>query len=674
MASQNKKGRSVFHYFRIVLVSFSVVVTIAVVLLMVIHQTKNYRDSVEKVREERIAEAMNFVQNMVAIESEYVTRVRDSFDRKKVLSLEQNVQEAHNLATTIYEENRNVMTINQIKRLIIKSIASLNSSSTRQHVSINTIDGVGVYNPNTPRFDGINMLEIKDRTGAYFVKEEIDIVTKRGEGFRYATDTLTRETKVVFVKEFAPLDWYFVSLVYPTDYYGELVSEVASRVSVKFFGYKGDAFVIEDDGKAITTRGKIYDKLEYFNFVTSEDPAARKAFQLMQDSLAKNPSGSFVRYAWYMRDGEGASGKLVATDKISYVKRDLTLGWIIGAGFFVSEIDAEINEQVKNLQGDFYKNLFQIIIVFIFVIVLELFLLRWGEGKVKHDFSAFVAFFKTSSEELDYLDLNQVNLYEFRELGEVANKMILARQQVENKLLDEQKKAKEADLLKSSFLANMSHEIRTPMNAIIGFSNFLTEDLSIEERKEFTTLIRTSGENLLNLIDSIIDFSKIEVGQISLKEEVVRYDKLCSALYAKYNSIIETEGLAIEFKIENALPVHFHSMTDEHRLKQILQHLIDNAFKFTSKGLVSLSVEQKLDRIYFKVTDTGVGISPENQDVVFDRFTQLESTLSRNYGGTGIGLAISAKLVDMLGGKIWVESELGKGSVFQFYIPMIDGI
>ncbi|MFV0366093.1 MAG: cache domain-containing protein [Mangrovibacterium sp.] len=671
MSPKRFANKSIFDYFRFRLIGFSILSIVVIVLVFGFYQVRRYQDSADKVREEKIATAQYFVQNMVAIESSYITKVKGSFDERKVLDIETNVQEVYDLASMIYRENRHKMTHAQIKRLIIKSIASLASSSTRQCVSINSTEGIGVYNKNSPQFDGKDLTKIKDRSGSYFVQDELEIVHKRGEGFRYVTDTLTNQLKVVYVKEFPELDWYFVSLVYPSDYYDELVDEIASKMSVNFFDYKADVFIIKDDGRAITTRGKIYGSDEYLNIAILSDPAAREAFRLMQDSLKENPGGSFVHYPWYARGIGDIGDASLLSPKISYIKKEPSLGWLVGAGFFIDEVTDEIEAQVSVLREGMVKNILQIIFLFVLLVILEMILLRWFERQFKNDFNSFVSFFRESGAKLNFIDLERLYSKEFCELGAVANEMIAARQLVEKRLLSEQERAKEADRLKSAFLANMSHEIRTPMNAIIGFSNFLVEDLSKEEREEFVDLIRSSGDHLLNLIDSIIDFSKIEIGKISLKENYVSYSKLCFNLKEKYHRLIEKENLNVEFHIENALPVYLVSIADEHRLNQVLCQILDNAFKFTSSGKVSLHIEQKLDRVYFKISDTGIGISPENQQRIFERFTQVDGNLSRNYGGTGIGLAIASKLIEMMAGEIWVESEVGKGSKFQFFIPLI---
>lgn len=660
-----------FAYFRAGLLGFAIFTVLAVVAVLVVHQMQSYEESKAEIQAEKIAKAEDFVKNMVVMESAYVASVKKSFEERKMAEIEANVQEAYDVAYAIFQENHNKMSSSEVKRIILKTIASLKSSSTRQLVLVNTTDGVSVHNPNNLQFEGKSLLNFKDATGVCPVEEEVRLVRERGHGYRYSVDTLTHETKVTYVKEFPPFKWYFVSIVYPSNYYEELKMEVAKKVSAKIFGYKGDVFIYEADGNAITTRGRVYvDGGEKFNIATSSIFHVRDFYKELIKVPKNNHEGAFMHYKWYppeSRFGEESESQ----DKIAFVHYNSDLNWYIGSGFFAEAVEKEIDEQLTILQGALVKNIIQIFLLFALVVFLGMLALRWFERYVRKDFDNFVFFFKKSAKELSYIDHSLMNSQEFRDLGVVANEMIAARQEVEKRLIDEQEKAKEADRLKSSFLANMSHEIRTPMNAIIGFSNFLVEDLSLEERREFVGLIKNSGETLLGIIDSIIDFSKIEVGQIELKESYVSYDKICYALSEKYNYLIEDNAWDVEFVIENQLPIHFKSLTDETRLMQVLRQLLDNAFKFTHSGKVVLNIGQNGDRIYFKVIDTGIGISEENLERVFDRFMQLEGKLSRNYGGTGIGLAIASKLVEMLGGEIWVESKLNKGSQFQFYIPFV---
>jgi PAS domain S-box-containing protein len=237
--------------------------------------------------------------------------------------------------------------------------------------------------------------------------------------------------------------------------------------------------------------------------------------------------------------------------------------------------------------------------------------------------------------------------------------------------------AEESDRLKTAFLANMSHEIRTPMNSIIGFSNLLNEPELIHAKKEeYLQHILQSSNLLLNLIDDIIDISKIEAGQVNINPAECNVNKLMKELF---NSIKETSGnIAIELKLN--LPPDsdlFSFKSDPFRLRQILSNLMGNALKFTEAGSIELSyVIKKNDSrqmIEFCIMDTGIGIPKDKQNIIFERFRQVDDSRTRRFGGTGLGLAISKRLVDLLGGTIWVESEIEKGSCFYFTLPFESG-
>jgi signal transduction histidine kinase len=234
-------------------------------------------------------------------------------------------------------------------------------------------------------------------------------------------------------------------------------------------------------------------------------------------------------------------------------------------------------------------------------------------------------------------------------------------------------KAEESDRLKTAFLANMSHEIRTPMNAIIGFSELLrNQNLSQEVRNTYFELIDTSGKHLMKLIDGIIDISKIEANKLSIIEKECKLNNLLSELFILFQSSTEMKDKPqVKLCFKNDLSSGQNIiLTDEFRLRQILMNLIENAIKFTESG--SIEVEYLIrnnNEIFFSVKDTGVGISEKALPVIFNHFRQGEETLSRKYSGTGLGLAISKACVNLLGGKIGLTSELGKGTTLHFTIP-----
>ena len=241
-----------------------------------------------------------------------------------------------------------------------------------------------------------------------------------------------------------------------------------------------------------------------------------------------------------------------------------------------------------------------------------------------------------------------------------------------DRLFEAKKRAEESDMLKSSFLANMSHEIRTPMNAIVGFSDLVLNqpDITICEAKEYVETINGSGQYLMNIIGDILDVSLLDTNQLKLSKRKIKLASVFEGLKVLYNPKIKVnKDVNLNFHIAPDY-VNTTVYTDEQRLKQVLINLINNAFKFTKDGYIDVRFEVKNSEIEFSVRDTGMGIEKEKQAIIFDRFVKAEQNETvTNTKGTGLGLAISKGIVDVLGGRIWVESTSGKGSTFYFTLP-----
>ena len=252
---------------------------------------------------------------------------------------------------------------------------------------------------------------------------------------------------------------------------------------------------------------------------------------------------------------------------------------------------------------------------------------------------------------------------------------ITDRKQYESNLKQAKEKAEESDKLKSAFLANMSHEIRTPMNAILGFSELLkNEQVSKAERDEYISIIRNKGNELLLIINDIIDISKIEAGDVRIVPEYFSVKDFILEIFQQFSgekNIMNKEQVQFRLKIDrNQEPIIY---TDRVRLKQVFNNLIHNAFKFTYEGFVEIGYEllsESLVRFFIK--DTGIGIPEDKQHIIFERFRQVDESISSQYGGTGLGLAISRNLTLLLGGKISVQSKPGHGSTFYVDMPLIE--
>ena len=246
------------------------------------------------------------------------------------------------------------------------------------------------------------------------------------------------------------------------------------------------------------------------------------------------------------------------------------------------------------------------------------------------------------------------------------------RKQIESELIDAKNKAQESDRLKSAFLANMSHEIRTPMNAIVGFSEIIESvDCHQDEMKLYLRLIHSNSLSLSNLINDLLDFSKIESNQLRLHcssfnikdtlEEIRLMGDSLLKLYEKNNINIK-----VHCDIKSA---EANVFSDEFRLKQILNNLLSNAVKFSFKGTVLIKGKIKNEHVCFSVIDEGIGIDKSQHELIFRRFGRISDDVNKTIAGNGLGLTITKNLVEMLGGKINVRSEIGKGATFNFSIP-----
>ena len=240
---------------------------------------------------------------------------------------------------------------------------------------------------------------------------------------------------------------------------------------------------------------------------------------------------------------------------------------------------------------------------------------------------------------------------------------------INTELEEAKEKAEESDRLKSSFLANMSHEVRTPMNGIIGFSGMLLKPgISEEKRNYYANIIIDSSKQLLRIVDDILDISRIETGQVKIINEQVVVNNIISDLFAFYKPKTENQRISL-FPHKALNDKDSTILSDYTKLHQVFKNLLNNAFKFTNEGSIKFGYELTGKYLKFYVHDTGIGISSELQDKIFERFRQGEFGLNRKYGGAGLGLAISKNLVELMGGKIWIESEVGKGATFYFTIP-----
>jgi PAS domain S-box-containing protein len=246
---------------------------------------------------------------------------------------------------------------------------------------------------------------------------------------------------------------------------------------------------------------------------------------------------------------------------------------------------------------------------------------------------------------------------------------ITERRQMEEALREAKENAEQAAAARASFVANMSHEIRTPMNSILGFTDVLLDgEMPAGQRRHLET-IRSAGRALLRLLNEILDTAKLEKGAVELEQNDYNLLSLIDELSSTLAANARAKGLHVDIHYDPALPTCLRG--DELRMRQVLTNLLDNAIKFTEKGSVTLRAELQGEHLHVAVSDTGIGIAPERLAAIFDPFTQADASMTRRFGGTGLGTTISKQLVELMGGQIWAESEPGKGATFHVLLPLV---
>ncbi len=264
-----------------------------------------------------------------------------------------------------------------------------------------------------------------------------------------------------------------------------------------------------------------------------------------------------------------------------------------------------------------------------------------------------------------------INAMSFSLEKELRYQNILSQER--EKLMRAVVKAEESDVLKSSFLSNMSHEVRTPMNAILGFSNLLShKEISAVEKEEFVNLINLNVKNLLTIVEDLIDISKIDTGQLQVRNSAVCLHDVLQEVYESFNNDIKRRGqLNIKLYLKEGIAdKNTMVLTDGTRLKQVLANLVGNGIKFTDRGFVEFGYELINEGLLqFYVKDTGIGLPVGKEERIFERFYKFSEGRQTLYGGTGIGLSLVKDLLELMGGKIWIESEPNVGTSFYFTIP-----
>jgi len=676
--SRRTSNRSIqnAYFINLILVCMITVTTLSV--FWTVREYNRFDIDVKKQRDNYINEQKSVIKFEAERASDHINYVKSKTINTLRQILSEKVNESYNIAQNIYQKNKGTKSESEIKKMIGDALRTIRYNKNRGYIYIYSLDGYEILNSKNPNNENKNRITLTDSMGRPVIQNEINFLKTHDEGFiDYNVDKNTinwdkKDSKIAYIKLFKPYRWYIGSKEYLTDFKKSIQEDVLDRISKIRFGSDGYIFINTIDGKSLIKYGKILNPQQ--NILTSGDTNWINIFHDQANIKYNVNKSGFIEYTW---KEAGASS---FSKKITYVRHIPEWGWIVGAGTNRDKIENVIQIQRAQLNQKINQTIFQILCICICILIIIYFLARLLAKQTGQSIAVFTTFFEKAASEFKKIDSSRLYFSEFKKLADSANDMLEAREKIQRNLEEEQillreakEKAEESDRLKTAFLANMSHEIRTPMNSIIGFSDLLSDDeITKEEKNNYIAHINTAGNSLLNLINDILDIAKIEAGQIIITKSDCDINALLNELYLTFiqqKEKLDKKELTI---IYNDQPSKKHTIyTDPQRLKQIMTNLLGNALKFTEKGFIEFGVDLvSADKYMFFVKDTGIGISPENQQLIFKRFSQVDGSHTRNYGGTGLGLSISKNLAELMGGKLWVDSVQGQGSTFYFTLPL----
>ena len=603
----------------------------------------------------------NMLRNHVNKAIEHIAYQQASAETRLKKEIKQRVYECHAIATHLYNQYKNTKTLAELYQLINNVLSPIRWNNNRGYIFTFNMEGF-MYTHPSPKLANKDMIEVQDSQGIFIVKELINIAKTSNEGYlKYHWEKPGHDSnmypKYSFVKYFEPLDLLITTGEYLDNVERDIQQETLEWIDQIRFGEDGYIFVNNSHGDVFVHPDKS------IVGTNQSDLTDKNQVKIVKEliKVSRFKQGGFVNYIW----PKPSNGKL--TPKLSYARSFPQWDWIICAGVYLDERERVLQQKSQELKATIQHQISLMIIIVISITGFAFFISYLFSKRITNELDTFTDFLSNAATSSELLDKTKLNLLEFISLANTTNDMIIKRKQAEEKNISLLHK----DKLKDEFLANTSHELRTPLNGIIGIAESLQDGVAGELStiaKTNLTMIITSGKRLANLVNDILDFSRLKHKELELQLKPISLREIVEILLLLNKPLLGNKPIQLINAIAEDLPA---ICADENRLQQILYNLIGNAIKFTDNGEIKL-MAKLLQKEWVEITivDTGIGIAEDRLTQIFQSFEQADGSTARKYGGTGLGLAVTEKLVELHGGKIWVKSQVGVGSQFMFTLPI----
>ena len=589
------------------------IVVIAFVFIAVFFVViNNYFTNAQNIYKEHIAKSTTFLaQKELNSSYNFVNFLYVNKAEYLKKELIEDVEMGYSVIKTLHQENLSL-------DIIKKSLENMRFFDDKSgYFFVYDLKGDVLYMHIKKSLEGKNLYNYKDIKGTYIIRKIINYFKKYNQGFfewYYIYPKTKRiEKKIGFAKVYRPLNIFIGSAIYETTIKKAVKKQIKNLfpIMTKDFSYK---FIIYDSkGNVIFSNNKQFKNKNIYNINVD----GKYIVQNVIKNAKKDKIFSF--------EGKNIWDNHIYQRFFRYYPK---LNLYIGVKVDKTNLQQKILKQ-KNKMDEVVKEIISHFIIagiafIIIIFIVDVFIVKWLE-------QLFIKY--------------------------------------ENELIKQKEKAKASEKAKAEFLANMSHEIRTPLNAMFGFITILKEKEMDNESRKYLNIIEKSGKNLLTIINDILDFSKIESGKMTIEKIEFNPKEEIEIIRNLFSSSASQKNILLKFDENN---LKWNIVSDPTRIKQVISNLLSNAIKFTpenKKIILNVKYDENKEELSVEIIDEGIGIPKDKLNTIFDSFSQADNSTTRKYGGSGLGLTISSKLIELLGGKLKVESEIGKGSKFYFTIP-----